>query len=75
MLKRIAYWIVFKDLVKCNMFTGIYDARSGSDKFMYGVSVVMESIAYKVSEKVGDRFADDFTDNMIFSENKAKRSK
>ena len=73
MLKRIAYWIVLKDLAKCNMFTGIYDARSGSDKFMYGVSVVMESIAYKVGERIGDKFADEFADNMISSKRKAER--
>ena len=39
--------------------------------FMYGISIVMEQIAYNVSTKMGDEFASNFTDNMIFSEAKA----
>ena len=73
MIKRIAYWIVFKDLTKNNMFNGIYDARNGNANFMYGMAIVMEQIAYNVSTKIGDEFASNFTDNMIFSEEKAKR--
>ena len=74
MIKQLAYWIVFRDLQKNSMFNGIYDARSGDPNFMYGISIVMEQIAYKVGEKVGDEFASEFTDNMIFSEMKAKTS-
>jgi len=74
MIKQLAYWIVFRDLQKNSMFNGIYDARNGDPHFMYGISTVMEQIAYKVGEKVGDEFALEFTDNMIFSEMKAKTS-
>lgn len=73
MIKRVAYWIVFKDLTKNGMFNGTYDARDGNANFMYGISIVMEQIAYNVSTKIGDEFASNFTDNMIFSEEKAKR--
>lgn len=71
MIKRIAYWIVFKDLTKNGIFNGIYDARNGNANFMYGMAMVMEQIAYNVSTKIGDEFASNFTDNMIFSEAKA----
>ena len=73
MIKRIAYWIVLKDLTKNNMFNGSYDARNGNASFMYGMALVMEQIAYNVSTKTGDEFALNFADNMIFSEVKAKR--
>ena len=73
MIKRIAYWIVLKDLTKNNIFNGTYDARNGNATFMYGMALVMEQIAYNVSTKIGDEFASNFTDNMIFSEEKAKR--
>lgn len=73
MIKRIAYWIVFKDLTKNGMFNGTYDAKNGNANFMYGMALVMEQIAYNVSTKIGDEFASNFTDNMIFSEEKTKR--
>ena len=73
MIKRIAYWIVLKDLTKNGMFNGAYDARNGNADFMYGMAIVMEQIAYNVSTKIGDKFALNFMDNMIFSEAKAKK--
>ena len=74
MNKQEAYTIVFKDLIQCGMFKGIYDARKKgrSDHFMYGISTVMENIAYNVSDEVGDNFSDLFTRNMVISENKAE---
>lgn len=72
-IKRIAYWIVLKDLTKNGMFNGTYDARNGNASFMYGMAVVMEQIAYNVSTKIGDEFASNFADNMILSEVKAKK--
>ena len=71
MIKRIAYWIVLKDLTKNGMFNGTYDARNGDANFMYGMAIVKEQIAYNVSTKIGDEFASNFTDNMILSEAKA----
>lgn len=70
-IKKLAYKIVFKDLKKCPMFVGTYDGRNGKHRFMYGISTVMESIAYSISEKTGDEFCDTFIENMIESENKA----
>lgn len=67
-LKKLAYRIVLKDLCKCNLFIGKYDAKHGDEHFMYGVSMIMENIAYSVSDKVGDDFSDNFIKNMIASE-------
>jgi hypothetical protein len=38
---------------------------------MYGISTVMEWIAYRVSEEEGDAFSDVFIKNMLDSERKA----
>ena len=69
--KSEAYKIVFEDLTQCNLFKGIYDAANGKDDFMYGISTVMENIAYNVSEECHDKFTKEFTQNMIESESKA----
>ena len=65
--KSEAYKIVFNDLIKCDMFKGIYDARHGKDSFMYGVSMVMGNIAMNISEECYEKFEDDFVKNMIES--------
>lgn len=67
-LKKLAYKIVLKDLCKCSLFVGRYDAKHSDDHFMYGINTVMETIAYSVSDKVGDEFSDNFMKNMITSE-------
>lgn len=65
-----AYRIVFNDILNndCGLMVGKYDARNGSKEFMYGISTVMEWIAYRVSEVDGDEFSDLFIKNMIESE-------
>lgn len=74
--KKEAYKIVFEDLKQqCSVFTGHYDAVHGNEHFMYGVSMVMESIAYRVDDSTGMNFENEFTDNMIESEEKAKKVK
>lgn len=73
--KSEAYKIVFEDLTKCDMFKGIYDAEHGKDSFMYGVSTVMENIAFNVSEECGDKFSTEFTENMNKSKEKAYTKK
>ena len=73
MTKEEAYGIVFNDLMKCNIFTGIYDARNGKRSFMYGIGMVMEYIAYNVSPDTYNEFSSYFTNNMIASEKKAKK--
>lgn len=68
-----AYKMVYEDMIQseCNLLVGSYDARNGSKKFMYGISTVMEWIAYRVSEEEGDAFSDVFVKNMLESEKKA----
>lgn len=70
MNKTEAYKIVFEDLKKCELFTGKYDARHGSEKYMHGIATVMEVIALGVSEDVHDEFDIMFINNMIESERK-----
>lgn len=62
---------IFKELKKCDLFIGKYDAKHGDENFMYGVSAVMESLAYMISEKYGNDFSQDFVKNMLTSEEKA----
>lgn len=64
-----AYKLVLEDLKKCNLFCGIYDARNDNDSFMYGISTVMESIAYKAED---EDFDDLFMSNIIKSQEKVK---
>ena len=55
-----AYSIVLNDMLnsECGMFVGNYDAKNGSDEFMYGISTVMEYIAYKVYDEENDTVED-----------------
>lgn len=70
-----AYRLVLNDMVNsgCGLVVGKYDAEHGSEKYMYGVNTVMEWIAYRVSDEVGDAFSDMFTKNMLESEEKCGR--
>lgn len=72
MIKRLAYYIVFKDLTnKGGLLIGLYDAVHGKRTVMHGIATVMEIIAINVSEKTYEEFSDRFTSNMIMSEDKA----
>lgn len=75
--KREAFDIVFHELIKIPMFTGVYDAKNGKEDYMYGIQVVMERIAYELddNEFLLDSFSDFFTHNMIISEAKAGKIK
>lgn len=68
--KTEAYKIVLEDLLSKNIriLNGKYDAINGNPQFMYGVSTVMEMIAYSVNEKTGDSFSEMFFKNMEKSE-------
>ena len=59
---------VVDGMTECGLFCGRYDAKNGNEHFMYGVSTVMEYLAYLVSDEYGDEFSDTFTKNMIKSE-------
>lgn len=67
-----AYRIVLNDMMNsgCGLLVGKYDAKNGDEKFMHGIDVVMEWIAYKASEKQGEEFSAMFFDNMIESQEK-----
>ena len=65
-----AYEMVFNDIINsgCGLMIGKFDAKNGEKPFMYGISTVMEWIAYRVSDEVGYEFSDLFIKNMIESE-------
>lgn len=67
-----AYRVVFNDILNsgCGLMVGNYDAKNGSEQFMHGISIVMEWIAYRVSEADGDAFSEMFTKNLLKSEEK-----
>ena len=75
MNKAEAYQIVYDDLVNMGvgLFIGTYDAKNGSRSFMHGISTAMESIAYNASEDTDEKFSKLFYDNMIKSEQKARK--
>lgn len=67
-----AYRMVYNDILNsgCDLLLGKYDAKNGSKELMYGIDIVMEWIAYRVSEADGDAFSDLFLKNMSESEKK-----
>ena len=67
---------LFNKMRECKLFNGVYDARGkDSEDYMYGISSVMEYIAYSISDKCGDEFSTTFINNMIESEHKAELTK
>ena len=75
MSKQEAFKIVLEDLTKngCGLFAGQYDAKNGSEYFMYGISTVMDYIAYKAGKKEYEEFQALFFENMQKSVDKAKQ--
>lgn len=67
---------VLKDILdhmkEVGLFIGKYNAIQGKSDFMYGIQIVMEYLAYNVSDEYGEEFSDMFIKNMIESENKVK---
>ena len=73
-IKKYAYKIVYKDLINQEgLYIGKYDAKHGKISFMNGISCVMESIAFSISEDTGETFIDLFLGNLIASEDEAAR--
>ena len=68
-----AYSIVLNDILNsdCGVFVGKYDAKNGSAEFMHGIAIIMEYIAYNVSNEEGDNFSHLFIKNMVASKQKA----
>lgn len=72
MEKAEIYKTVLEDLVECPMFLGVYDAKNGSEQFMYGVQTVMEFIAYNCGEEIYNEFEEIFLENLQKSVDKAQ---
>ena len=70
-MKRVSYKMVFDDLMECPLFRGEYDAKNENESFINGIWTVMEYIACNVSENVGDKFNNEFAENMTKSKNEA----
>lgn len=70
--KSKAYAIVLNDILEkgcgCGSMVGKYDAVNGDKRFMHGVAMVMEYIAYNVNKDIGREFEELFLENMIKSE-------
>ena len=62
----------FEELSDCNLLMGSYDAVNGEEKFMYGICTAMTAFAFLVSDEFGYEFENNFTKNLIESEQKAK---
>ena len=50
------------------LFAGNYDAVNGNPDFMYGISSLLEYLAYAVDETFGNKIDDAFLKNMLKSE-------
>ena len=52
MTKQDAYKIVYNDILNrdIGLFFGRFDAKNGTPEFMYGISTLMEFIAYESGE-------------------------
>lgn len=62
---------VVKDLMgQSGLFRGDYDAKNGNEHFMYGISTLLEYIAYSVDENFGNEVENIFIKNMVKSEKK-----
>lgn len=53
------------------LFAGNYDAVNGNPDFMYGISSLLEYLAYSVDENFGNKVEDAFIKNMLKSEKKS----
>lgn len=74
---REAYKIVFADMMNdgCGLLVGKYDARNGSNKFMYGIMTVMDYITGNISEILSKAFEDEFYKNLEESRVRAVEQK
>ena len=67
MIKKLAYKIVYKDLMKNELFTGKYDAVHDDPSWMLAMSIVLDFIAYYAGK--AEEFSEMFYENMEKSEN------
>ena len=74
MTKQEAYRMVYNDILNrgIGLFLGQFDAKNGKPEFMYGISTLMDFIAYESSEKDYDDFQKIWFENFQKSIDKAK---
>ena len=75
MTKQEAYKIVYNDILNrdIGLFLGRFDAKNGKPEIMYGISTLMEFIAYESSEKDYDDFEEIWFENFQKSIDNAKK--
>ena len=61
-------------MMECPMFRGEYDAKHGSESFMYGITTVMEYLASLVDDTFYQKVSDTFTHNMAKSQEKVQKT-
>ena len=77
MEKSEAFKIVYDELINSgsNLILGKYDAKNGNSSYMYGMSVILEWIAYEAGGcELGSEFDRMFFGNMLESERKAREN-
>lgn len=57
-------------MMECPMFRGEYDAKHGSESFMYGIATVIEYMASLADDTFCQEVSDVFTHNMVKSQKK-----
>jgi hypothetical protein len=63
---------IVNEMTKNGLFSGQYDAKNdGSRQLMYGINIVMEYLAYLVSNEYGAKISNKFIENMVKSETKS----
>ena len=62
------------EMMECPMFRGEYDAKNGSESFMYGIATVMEYLASCVDDAFYQSVSDGFTRNMVKSQEKVGKT-
>lgn len=74
MTKQEAYKIVYNDILSrdIGLFVGKFDAIHGSEQFMFGISALMDFIAFESSEADYEDFQKIFYSNFQKSIDKAK---
>lgn len=62
------------EMMECPMFRGEYDAKNGSESFMYGIATVMEYLASCVDDTFCQEVSEVFTHNMVKSQDKIQKT-
>lgn len=63
-IRKVIETIIYGD----GLFAGNYDVENGNSDFMYGISSLLEYLAYSVDADLGNEVEDIFAENMLKSE-------